>query len=212
MNNKNFEDIYTLKEGLLIVVSGPSGAGKSVVCKEYVNAHKDDTVLSISETTRAIRSNETPDVDYVFIDEDLYKKRLAEDYYLESANVHGNYYGTPKEKILNYLKEGKDVILEIDYQGANLVKKIVPSLITVFVLPTNYDILVDMIRGRGTESEEAIKRRLQTAENEIIQVPNYDYVIINRRGELDKTVDDLAAIITAEKHNVKRILDQTEGE
>lgn len=212
MNNQNYEELYTLDTGLLIAVSGPSGAGKSAVCVDYTNENSDNTILSISETTRAPRGNEVNGKEYYFIDRQTYEERRNSDYYLETAEVHSEYYGTPKEKILSYLKSGKDVILEIDYQGADKVKKQIPSLVKVFVLPSSFEALEKQIRGRGTESEEKIQKRLKNAREEIAQVPTYDYVIINRNGKLDESVADLAAIIRAERLNVKRILEDKKGE
>lgn len=210
-NERDYQSYYTLKSGLLIVVSGPSGAGKSAVCKSYVNRFE-DTLLSVSETTRAPRKGEKEGREYYFISEEEYEDRLKNGYYLESAGNYNNHYGTPKEPITKALAAGKDVILEIDPQGAFQVREIYPDAVLVFVVPASYNALKRQILERKTETKEEIELRLSYAEKEISRIPEYDYVIVNKPGRLTATVTTLSAIITAEKCSVKRILSENENE
>lgn len=206
-NNQNYNEYYKLKNGLLIIVSGPSGAGKSELCKSYVNRFQ-KTLLSVSETTRPPRGRERDGREYYFIDEDTFNSRVEDGYYLESAGIYNNHYGTPKEPVMQALEEGRDVILEIEPQGAMQVVKKIPEAITVFVLPTSFRILEQQIRARDTETEEEIQLRLANTRELISKVPEYDYVVINNRGRMTNTVMELASIIQAEKCSVSRILNQ----
>ncbi len=207
LNKDNFSNYYSLKTGLLIVVSGPSGAGKSLITQEYIKKHP-EAVLSISETTRSPRKGELNGREYYFVNEKTFLKREKEDYYLESAGKYQNRYGTPKKKIIQDLKNGKDVILEIETQGAEQIRKKFPDVVSVFVLPTSFTDLEKQIRGRKTETEEAINLRLSETRSEVDQIKYYDFVLINRFGYLDESVKALTDIIKAERYNVKRILNQ----
>ncbi len=210
MNSINFQKEFTLKQGLLFVVSGPSGAGKSLMCQEYIKKNP-KTLLSISETTRKPRKNEINGREYYFIDEELFSKRVNEDYYLEYAGKFQNHYGTPKKPITQALKEGRDVILEIEPQGAAQVRKAFPSVISIFVLPISTNELIKQIKGRKTETEEQINLRLSDLQKEIEQIRFYDYIIINRFGHLKESVKLLEDIAQSERCSVKRILKQKEG-
>lgn len=207
LNKDNFEKYYHYDEGLLFVVSGPSGAGKSAVCRQYVKEYP-NSFLSISETTRKIRDYEVEGDDYYFIDNALFEKRKDEDYYLECAGKFDNYYGTPKEPILNNLKLGKNVILEIETKGAFQVKEKYPNAILIFFLPSSMEYLEKQLRDRKTESEEKIQKRLSEVKTEISKIPEYDYVIVNEYGKMDESVELLNDIIVSSRLNVKRILNQ----
>lgn len=207
LNKDNFEAYYTLHQGLLIIVSGPSGAGKSEICKSYVSNNQ-DTFLSISETTRKPRGKEKDGREYYFVDEETFTKRSEEDYYLEYAGIYEKRYGTPKAPIYNQLESGKDVILEIDPQGALQVKKKIPNAVMVFILPSSFQKLENQIRDRKTETEEQINHRLSKTHKELEQIISYDYVIVNKYGHMVESVQKLKSIVNAEKLNLKRILNQ----
>lgn len=184
-------------KGILIVVSGPSGAGKGTVVKELANANK-NIAVSISATTRAPREGEQDGISYHFMSKDDFEKTVAEDGFLEYARYCENSYGTPKEQTYRWLEEGKDVILEIDVQGYENIKKKCPDCIGVFIMPPSMEVLEKRLRGRGTETDEqVILNRLKRAEEEIAIAPQYDYIIVN--GPLEECVDDVLSVIRAEK-------------
>lgn len=211
MNKTDYASYYTLDKGLLLVVSGPSGAGKSALCREYVQSHP-DTVLSVSETTRAPRAGERDGVEYTFITEDVFETRRQQDYYLECAGIYNKHYGTPHRKIEALLERGQNVILEIDPQGAAQVREKIPEAVTVFVLPPSFEQLEHQIRGRQTETEAQICLRLSSAQKEIERAEHYDFIIINQKGRLDCAVSALDAIVRAEHCSAPRILSQYQGE
>ena len=185
-------------DGKLIVVSGPSGAGKGTICRmltEQIRAH-----LSVSMTTRAPRAGEINGESYGFISLDKFKNMIETGGFLEYAEVYGHYYGTPKQKVLENLKEGRDVILEIDIQGALQVKEQYPEGIFIFILPPTRGDLKSRLAGRGSETEEVIKLRTSETLREISFIDKYDYYIVN--GELNEAVARLKAIITAEHSRV----------
>lgn len=165
--------------GNVFLVTAPSGAGKS----SLVNAllEKDPGIeLSISCTTRAPREGETDGRDYFFVDEPAFKELRDTDQLLEWAHVHGNYYGTPRAPLAKALQIGRDVLLEIDWQGANQVRKMLPGVTGVFILPPSLDALESRLRGRGKDSEEVIANRLAGANAEISHAHEFEYVIINQ--------------------------------
>lgn len=183
-------------KGLLVVVSGPSGVGKGTVCAEYVKKH-DDCALSVSATTRAAREGEKDGVNYYFIGEDEFVKKINEGGFLENAVFCGNRYGTPKAPVLKQLEEGKDVILEIEVQGAMQVRSSYPEGVFVFVLPPDMKTLEQRLRGRNTESDEVIEKRLSRAKEEFNFIEKYNYVLVN--DTVKNAVCKLGEIIKAEK-------------
>lgn len=190
-------------KGLLIVVSGPSGAGKDTICNKVVEEMK-DTKISVSMTSRAPRGKEVEGVDYYFVTKEEFEERIKNDEFLEYAVVHNNqYYGTPKTKLEEDINKGKNVILVIDIQGALKVKEIVKEALFIFIMPPSMEELKDRLIKRNTETKDKILERFKTAYNEINEFTKYNYVVVNDRVE--KAVDKVKSIITAEKCRVDRI-------
>lgn len=180
--------------GKLIVVSGPSGAGKSTVIHKMM-AGRDDIRFSISATTRAPREGEVDGKDYYFLDREKFEKMIEEGAFLEHAQYVGNYYGTPAAPVLENLRNGVNVILDIEVQGASSVRKAMPEAVTVFLAPPSFEALESRLRGRGLDSEEKIRQRLERAREEYLEIPKYDYIVIN--DDADEAAEELAAILLA---------------
>ena len=189
------------RKGLLLVVSGPSGAGKGTICKALLNKN-DQIKLSVSATTRKPRNGEVHGVNYFFIEKEEFTKMIENGEFLEYAQIYDNFYGTPKAAIIECLEKGQDVILEIEMQGARQIKEVYPEGVFIFVLPPSLEELKSRIVGRGTETQEEIEKRFSCAFEEINQIVNYDYLIVNE--DIEKSVSDVEAIICAEKNKVTR--------
>lgn len=190
-----------IERGLLIVVSGPSGAGKGTICKRLLETNN-DTMLSISCTTREPRKGEVNGKNYFFIDRKEFEDMINNDGFIEYAEVYGNYYGTPKKFVEEHLEKGKDVLLEIDIQGALQVKEKFQEGVFVFILPPSMEELKNRIINRGTESEKEILRRFEAAYKEINYVSRYNYFIIN--DQVNVATEKLQAVLIAEKCRVDR--------
>ncbi len=182
--------------GLLIVISGPSGAGKGTICKALLEK-RDDLFISVSATTRSPRTGEVDGINYHFLTKEDFISRVESNDFLEYAEVHGNMYGTPKFKVEEMLAEGKNVILEIDIQGALKVKENFSEGVFIFILPPSIK--------RGSETEESLMTRFKNAYQEINYVSKYNYAVVN--DEIDTAVNKIEGIIAAEKCRVDRIKD-----
>jgi guanylate kinase len=186
----------------VIVVSAPSGAGKTTVVARVLR-EIDGIRFSVSHTTRPPRSDEKDGIDYHFVDRAAFTRLREEDKLLEWAEVHGNLYGTARAEIDAARAEGKDVLLDLDVQGAALVRERVPGAVTVFILPPSFQALEQRLRRRGQDDEAMIERRLAAAGREIVAVRHYDYALVN--DDFDKCVEGLTSIIRAARCRVSVI-------
>lgn len=190
-----------MSQGLLIIVSGPSGAGKGTVCCAYMEKHP-DTLLSISATTRAPRSGEKEGVNYFFLSDAEFEKKIEEGDFLEYAKVYGHHYGTPRKYVRDNLMHGRDIILEIDIQGALAVKDRCEEGVFIFIVPPSMEELKRRIIARGTETKKEALTRFKQSYEELNFISRYNYVIVN--DTVEEAVRKMEAIITAEKCRVGR--------
>ena len=194
-------------KGLLLVISAPSGGGKGTIMKELF-AQDDNLRLSVSATTRAPRPGEEHGKHYYFISKEEFEELIDQDKMLEHAEYVGNYYGTPRGPVEEWLSEGHDVLLEIEVQGGAQVKRIMPECVSIFILPPSMKVLEERLRGRGTEAEEIVQKRLSAAREEIPHAKDYDYIVFNDR--LEDAAHDILAILRAEKLKYSRNTDSAE--
>ena len=195
--------IKTKKKGSLIIISGTTCAGKGTVIKKLLERNK-NMVLSLSYTSRPIRKGEVDGIDYKFISHEEFERKIENGDFLEYAKVrYGEYFGTPKENIDNLLESGKDVILEIDVQGAKQIKEKLPETILIFIMAPSMEEVKRRIKARGAETAEQIVDRFQTAYKEINEVNKYNYVVVN--DHLEEAIQKVEAILISEKCRVDRI-------
>jgi guanylate kinase len=189
--------------GNLYIISAPSGAGKTSLVKALLQSEV-DLSLSVSYTTRAPRPEEVDGRDYHFVNREGFEERLKQGEFLESAQVYGNFYGTSKTWINEALRASRDILLEIDSQGARQVREVFPASVSIFVLPPSLQVLEARLRNRAQDSLGVISQRLASARDEISHVGEYDYVILNDR--LDRALGDLKCIVHAERLRVEKQL------
>ena len=188
-------------KGVMLVLSSPSGAGKSSICKALLNLDK-NLFLSISTTTRQKRPNEISGKDYNFVTEEEFKKQLKKNNFIEHAKVFDNFYGTDKLLVESKINEGKDLLFDIDWQGAQqLREKMREDIVSVFILPPSKSELEQRLKNRGQDDDEVVKKRMDGASSEITHWAEYDYIIINKN--LEESVNTVLGILKAER--MKRI-------
>ena len=194
-------NISNKNKGVMLVLSSPSGAGKSSICKSLMSLDK-NLSLSVSTTTRKKRPNEKSGEDYIFVSIDEFQSMLNKNHFLEHANVFGNYYGTDKSIVESRINNGKDLIFDIDWQGAQqLREKMREDIVSVFILPPSKQELERRLKSRGQDADEVVKKRMDEASAEITHWAEYDYVVINKN--LNDSVKAVLGILKAER--MKRI-------
>ena len=192
-----------MSRGLLLVISGPAGSGKGTVIK-YLMEKERDIAYSFSATTRSPRPGEVDGVNYHFISVDEFKSRIEHGGILEYTEYCGNFYGTPKKEAEDVLDAGKNLILEIEVEGAANVKRICPDAVLIMLLPPSHAEQERRLRGRGTEPEDKILARLAQAREEIKQLGIYDYIVYNQDGAAEECAQDISSIIRAERLSRRR--------
>ncbi len=191
------------RRGLMLILSSPSGAGKTTLTRMLLQTPELDLTLSISVTTRRQRSSEVNGIHYNFISNKQFEAMREAGELLEWAEVHGNWYGTPREPVERVLAQGRDILFDIDYQGTRQVKQqTADDVVTIFILPPSMKELRARLERRAEDPPEAIARRLENARNEILRWTQYDYVLVN--SDLQSTFNDLRAILTAERRRAAR--------
>ncbi len=191
------------EKGLLIVVSGPSGAGKDTIINEVIKRKNINAWISISMTSRLPRGNEENGKEYFFVTKEEFEDNIKKGNFLEYAEYNGNYYGTPKHKIDEYLNKGIDVILIIEIQGALQIKELIPEALFIFIMPPSMEELKERLIARGTDTNDKIISRFKTAYQEINEVTKYNYVVVN--DVLENAVEKVSSILISEKCRVDRI-------
>lgn len=193
---------YRKSDGpLLVVVSGPSGVGKDAVFR-YLRTLEKNWHFVITVTTRAPREDETNGVDYVFVDTEEFSSLKQSGQLLEFAPVYGNWYGTPREPIEIALSKGMDVLMKTDVQGASTIKQLIPESVMIFLTPPSMDELSRRLLLRQSESKEALRIRIEAAENEMSSIDDFDYSVVNETGRLDLAGQHIEAIIKSEKNSI----------
>ncbi len=194
-----------MNKGKLYIISAPSGAGKTSLVKRLV-ADLDQLTVSVSHTTRKMRVGETHGKDYFFSTVDDFKKMIAKNAFLEHAKVFDNYYGTAQQSVEYYLDNGIDVILEIDWQGAQQVRKMLPDCLSIFILPPSIEVLQQRLENRGQDSKEIIDRRMQDAVQEMSHCDEFNYLIVN--DNFDQALAELRGVVVSHRLEIQRQLKQ----
>jgi len=197
-NHKSQAPFNLRARPLLIILSGPSGGGKdAVLTKMKELGYPLEYITTV--TTRPQRAKERDNIDYYFVSTERFREMLENKEFLEWANVYGSWYGVPKQPVKQALDKGQDIVVKVDIQGATTIKKILPQAVFIFLMPPSMEELTIRLEQRHTESSFNLALRLKTATAEIKQLSLFDYVVVNRRDEIDLAVSDIKAIITAEK-------------
>ena len=194
-----------MNKGIIFIVSSPSGCGKTTIIRNFLKQNKKGYYFSISHTTRPKRKNEINGKDYYFISKEEFMKMIKEDKFLEWAVVHNNYYGTSKEKVIENLNKGIDVILDIDVQGAEKIKKNKDlenfDIVSIFIFPPSFSELKRRLLKRGAEDDKSLNIRLENAKKELERFSNYDYIIIN--DQLSKAIEEFSSILKSQRLKTK---------
>lgn len=190
-----------MNRGLLYIVSAPSGAGKTSLLSKLI-ASLDDVTVAISHTTRQPRFAEKHGEDYFFVDKQTFEKKIEQGEFLEYANVFGNFYGTSRQSVDSLLQDGKDVVLEIDWQGARIIRQLMPDAISIFIIPPSIEALQSRLSGRGQDSDQVIAMRMKTAQEQISHYDEYHYLVVN--DDFDVALNELKAIVVAARLTAKR--------
>ena len=189
------------KRPLFIVLSGPSGIGKdAILTKMKESDYPIEYITTV--TTRPRRAKERDNIDYHFVSTESFQKMITGNELLEWANVYGNWYGVPKKPVKQALDKGQDIIVKVDIQGAATIKKILPEAVFIFLIPASMEELATRLKQRQTESPSDLTLRTKTAEEEIEQLPLFDYIVVNKQDEIDLAVSEIKSIISAEKCRV----------
>ncbi len=199
MNPKMLNDDRT--EGMLVILSAPSGCGKDTILSE-LNGRESCFKRSVSLTTRPMREGEKDGKDYYFVSRDYFLQKLESGQILEHTSYSGNFYGTPKTMVDEWLAEGETVILKIEVEGAGRIKALYPDSVSIFLVPPSMKVLEERLRRRMSENEDEIQSRLTIALNEMRNAVNYDYIVVNE--DLDRAVGDVYSIINSEHHKTSR--------
>ena len=189
----------------VVVISGPSGAGKSSFVKALLRGNGEDLTYSVSATTRAKRPHEIEGKDYFFLTRDEFQRRVNAGDFVEHAQVHGEMYGTLRSQIERVLESGRNVLLDVDVQGGQAVRRVYPDAVLIFVLPPSIEDLEERLRARGTDREDRIKVRLENAQREIALMREYDYAVVN--DDLENATKQVLAIVEAERCRASRRID-----
>lgn len=184
-----------------IAICAPSGVGKTTVARALVGG-SDDLAFSVSATTRAARTGERPGADYHFVSRDEFEEMIATGALLEWAEVHGELYGTPRANLEEAARQGKDLILDIDVQGARQVVEALPDTVTIFLLPPSFEVMMERLSGRGTEDPQRLRRRMETARGELKSVHEFRYTVVNDR--LEDAIERIRMIVGAERQRLGR--------
>ena len=191
----------SLPPPLLVVISGPSGVGKDAALGELRKLGR-PWHFAVTATTRPMRAGERDGADYIFLDGETFGRMRERDEFLECAEVYGCWYGVPRSQVRDALREGRDVILKMDVQGAAAIRRLAPEALLIFLIPPSLADLRQRLQGRMTETAPELTRRLRTAEDELSRIREYDYRVVNENGGLERAAAEIDAIITAEKCRV----------
>ncbi len=197
-----------MNKGVLYIVSGPSGSGKDTILAEVLG-QRPDLKLSVSSITRPMREGEKEGDKYHFISREEFETLLKNNMFLEHNVFVGNYYGTPKTPVLECLNSGRDMIVEVDVNGAAQIRAKMPEAVSIFIMPPSFEVLKKRLSGRGTESAELVEKRLNAALEEISRAKEYDYIVVN--DELDTAVEEFITLLTSGRltyKNKKYIIDE----
>ena len=198
---RNWAELEPKTAPLIMVISGLSGAGKDAIITRLKESAPTIEHL-ITVTTRPKRDREKDNIDYKFITAEEFHQMIEKGRLLEWANVYGNLYGVPREPVEAALEKGRDILIKVDIQGAETLKKTFPHAVLVFLIPSSKEELLSRLQERRTESKADLEVRLKTAEAELEKLPLFDYVVVNRQGKIEHTLEVIKAIFTAEKHRV----------